>query len=389
MTREMAENKVETTKARKPFTRRDFVKLAGVAAAVAVLGGCSDKESPKSPVPTGTPKDWETPTVVAPSKTFPKTATGTATASKMETPTPTALPGTEREAGETRITFPDGSEVTVPDSEMEKRMHTGQGDILQIWDETNTKILYAYDKENKVWVKASDILQPDWKDPKQFIQIKTWDDLIELTRLEKMVLPPFPEDTYFPPLDKIFIDYGNPKYKTAEYVNTHDIYSGFSVRHPLGIFKDHDKLPFKYVNYIHLDRGEDRDYSVYILTEQFYNPQDGTFSLLHFAFLDESDKIVTERYKDWGLRRIQEAQENLLTNFAYLMPKYYLDRYISDRQYRDSFLKNANLAVGADGEIPYIRKLVREWLTTGKIPEELETLTLRVDSAVYDEYKSH
>jgi hypothetical protein len=365
-----------------------------------ILENCCDKVMVAAVIMTTTlyvagcgniePINIPTSIATTPTATTTYTPTETATITLTETPTATPLPGTERDAEGIHITFPDGKGVTIPNDQVERRMHIGQGDVLQIWDETNTIILYAYDDKNKVWIEASNVLQGDPSDEEHYIQIKTWDDLIELSRLEKMVLPSFPENTYFPSLNKIFIDYDNPQYKTTEYANTHDVFSGFSVRHPLGIISDHDKLPFRYVNYIHLERGEGRDYSVYIITEQFYNPQDKTFSILHYAFFDDSDKTLANedpKYKDWGLKAIKTCQESL-SNYYYLMPGYFLDQYISDREYKESYVKESGLEVYPNGEVPLIKKLVKEWLTTGKVPEEMETLVMTAASAAYDENKS-
>jgi hypothetical protein len=159
----------------------------------------------------------------------------------------------------------DGGQIDITAAEMVKRLKIGQASPLQIYNEQETAILFAYDAENKVWVDAAKVLQPDRNNLDSFIKVETQQEFEEIFRLEELLLPPFPKDTYFPLLNEINRDYQEP------YDNT-----------PFGDLADLSKAPTRLdVNYILW-----KDLIIY--TEQVYNPADGSFSCLHFALRKEA-----------------------------------------------------------------------------------------------------
>ena len=333
--------------------------LLAVAAACVTIAGCTSQAAPES-----------TPTPYV-------TATPTATETPSPTPTPSStplppLPGEMKalpngtysyDAAGLHITLAEGQAINVPQDQIKDRIKNGQASHLQIYNEAGTAILYAYDTENRVWVDASKALQPDRDNPENYIIIQTWEDLKELARLEKMVLPPFPPDTYFPPLDKVII-----KYYTNQGL---DPKADFNFDRPFGILEDLSKSPFRFVNFILLEKGEGRKFDTYIVTEQVYNPTDGTFSLLHFGF-DEFEP-------EWGLGTMQIFIEQ---PGSYLLPAYHgfsMSLSVRPRCYTicnelDFFEENNYF--DANGDIPKVRTAVEAWLTTGVLSDELEGLDL-------------
>ena len=59
----------------------------------------------------------------------------------------------------------NGVETDIPASEIQDRIKVGQAGALQIYNEQKTAIDFAWDAENKVWIKTSDVLQPDNSNP--------------------------------------------------------------------------------------------------------------------------------------------------------------------------------------------------------------------------------
>jgi hypothetical protein len=255
-------------------------------------------------------------------------------------------------------------------------MRTGQGDVLQIWDETSTKILYAYDKENKVWVKSADILQSDFMDVEHYIQVNTWAEFANLIRLEKMVLMPIAEDTYFPPLDKIVKDY-----MTDDRSQYNAYGPDFNAGHPFGRIEDGSKTPFRYVNVVLLSKGEGRNSDTYIVTEQVYNP-DGTFSLLHFGYTSLDPDMGFD--PDLVIGTLQAELFRYPQGF--LLPAYKIDPYVLQGEKYCSidctqlkYLKDNGYEIVAGGKysyLPGIKALTDKWLSTGSVPEELENMIL-------------
>jgi len=257
----------------------------------------------------------------------------------------------------------DGGQIDIATAEIAKRLKAGQDSPLQVYNEAETAILFGYDAENKVWVDAAKVLSPDKSNPENYIKIQTWDDVKELARKEKMVLLPFPPDTYFPPLDKVII-----KYYTRQGI---DPKSDFNFEHPFGILEDLSKSPFRFVNFILLEKGEGRKFDTYIVTEQVYNLADGTFSVLHFGF-DEFEP-------GWGLGTMQNF---INPSGNYLLPAYHdFSIAISGQAYcyticnEIAFFKENNY-FDITGGIPKVKSAVEAWLTTGVLSDELDGLSL-------------
>lgn len=242
----------------------------------------------------------------------------------------------------------EGSTVDIPQDQMAERLKAGQASPLQIYNEAGTAIDYAYDTENKVWIDAAKVLQPDKYNMENFIVANSEEELLELFRLEEMVLLPFPPDTCWP--DQIDWDYDQP--------------SDFSIS-PLGKLLDLCKAPTRLpVNHIVLKAGEGREQNLYIITEQIYNPADGSFSRFHFPFPEVYKEAVTELTKLPGV---------------YFLPSYMLNFTASGKinyQVLTNLWIEAGLYSGQGNEVTGIKNLVEVWLTTGKVPQELEEILL-------------
>jgi len=267
------------------------------------------------------------------------------------------------------ITVVEGQVVDIPQDQIKDRIKNGQASPLQIYNEAGSAILYAYDAENKVWVDAAKVLQPDRSNPdnymENYIKIQTWDDFKELVRKEKMVLPPFPPNTYFPPLDKIFRNYDGPR----------SVFGGldaeFNYDSPFGSLPENMQAPFRFVNFIILEKNESERRSYYdsiIYTEQVYNVDDGSFSLLHFGPLDISNsriinEVLDDTKEDYG---VYSLPVRYLADDVFWRPWFqYSLRYLRENGY-----------LNPSGEMPRVEQLVNEWLSSGHVPPELESIPL-------------
>jgi hypothetical protein len=97
--------------------------------------------------------------------------------------------------------------LNIPPEQLADRVKIGQGDVLQIYNEAGTAIDYSYDTENKVWIEAAKVLQPDKYNMESFIVVNSEEELLEEFRLEEMFLLPFSTNTYWPGPDKVNMDY--------------------------------------------------------------------------------------------------------------------------------------------------------------------------------------
>jgi hypothetical protein len=288
---------LKTTSERKPEITGDFMRHILILTLVFSLSACAAPSvvptltlpATLTPPPTKTPSPFptstETPTateipVPAELKNLPPGVTAESNGDgtwkiTLKSGNQTEALGTFNPATGFSIAFSDGSTTNIKAEEVGS-FQAGKDSPFQIYNKTGDKITYAYDAENKVWIDAATVLQSDKTNPDNYIKIQTWDDLEKLARLEKMVLPPFPDNTYWPDPSKIIADYNNTK------INN-DRQADFNWYHALGRLDDLTKSPFRFVNFSFLPKGEGRPSDVYIITEQVYNPDDGSFSLLHFT----------------------------------------------------------------------------------------------------------
>ena len=260
----------------------------------------------------------------------------------------------------------DGGQIDIATAEIAKRLKAGQDSPLQVYNKEKTAILFGYDAENKTWVDAAKVLSPD-RNPENFIHFETLDSLINFFKsgVEKMVLLPFdPNKTYFPPLDKIFIDFDNIDNNLGDPDAEYNHYT------PFGSLPEGMDSPFRIVNIVILDKNEGRQYDSLIFTEQVYNPSDGSFSPFHFGPNEiDSPVVIIE-----GIPFYTESGRILLPSYHMfnrdiLSPTYHsLITYLQGIGYMDS-----------SGNQPQIEQLVREWLNTGHVPPELETIPLIKD----------
>jgi hypothetical protein len=266
----------------------------------------------------------------------------------------------------------EGTAIDIPAAEIQDRIQVGQEGALQIYDYDMYGfygIEFAWLADQNVWIKAADIRQSHRECIPNYITVQTREQLAALFDLEKLVMSPFPADTYFPPLDKVIIDY---QHAHGNYDTTKD----FSFYTPFGKVTDMAQSPFRFVNFILLEEGEGRKSDTWILTEQVYNPADGTFSLLHFGF-DKYGELPG--FLDTGLSTLffyMDPPHILLPAYAAYetipFPEYASCNVIECNQ-MEFFIEN-NYFNAATGRLPEIQRLVEVWLTTGKIPNELESL---------------
>ena len=259
------------------------------------------------------------------------------------------------------ITLESG-EVVITKEQLEKNVSLGQpveyngsNQVLQIRDEANTKVLFAYDTNTGEFLDASKYIQSDVSDPEKYIQVSNWDELKAIWAKEGMFLVPFdPDNTYFPELDKIYKDYTND-----------GVYEGeFNSYYPFGIVPEGMDSPFKVVNFIEMQNDPlATDSYTLFPTEQVYNPKNKGFSSLHFG--------------RGGTEAIGFVQ-NTVNEGQVLLPYFYFsERILGDPTYKPliNYLRENNL-LDKDGQSIGVKDLVYEWLDTGSVPKRLEEIPL-------------
>jgi hypothetical protein len=264
----------------------------------------------------------------------------------------------------------DGKSIDIAPADIPARIQVGQEGALQIYDYDKYGfygIEYAWKADQNGWIKAADIRQSHREDIPNYITVQTRAQLEALFNLEKLVMSPFPKDTYFPPLDKVIVDY------MGQYVTSTG--EGFNVTNPFGTITDASKSPFRSVNFILLQKGEGRKLDTYILTEQVYNT-DGTFSLLHFGFDKYGEKTG---FMDKGLSSLffaSDPQHMALPAYEIYVTGPYPGYAACDGFWCNQieyFIENNDFDAKT-GRLPKIQQWVREWLTTGRVPEDFENV---------------
>ena len=245
--------------------------------------------------------------------------------------------------------------VDIKPEDIAKRVKVGLYSPFQVYNEAGTAIDYAYDAENKVLIKASDVLQPDNSNVEKYIKYDTIDDWLKANRLEKMVVTPFdPDTTYFPELDKIYRTDWNALDPTLKNTDVE-----FSTFYPFGKLPESMESPFRFVNFVDIKNGE-----LYGYTEQIYNPADGSFTLIHEVF--DNTNLVK-----WSalLRTTNTAEKR------YSLPCYYMGIISTDPRYQSTYAwLKANGYMDASGNMPKVKTWVDGWLTTGYLSPETETI---------------
>jgi len=243
------------------------------------------------------------------------------------------------------IKVAQGQVVDIPQDQITERLKSGFYSPVQIYDETGSSILAAYDPENKAWVARESVIQSDMNDTEHFIRADSEAALQEIFRKEKMFLLPFPEDTYWPDAQTLVVDYGKPVF----------------VAHPLGELKDYEtRAPLRNgVNFMLWNNNV-------VYSEQVYNPSDKTFSCFHFF---TSIYVFENYYKNF----IDADHRN------YSLPLYYMkvpSQYTSQEKDQINYYLQKGFYTPGGNTFPEIKKLVHDWLTAGKVPEELEKIPL-------------
>jgi len=270
----------------------------------------------------------------------------------------------------------DGKAIDIAPADIPARIQVGQAGALQIYDYDKYGfygIEYAWVADQNIWIKAADIRQSHRTDIPNYITVQTRAQLEALFNREELVMAPFPKDTYFPPLNKLSIDYWiydeqRDKNSTAD----------FNYFYPFGKVTDISKSPFRAVNFILLQKGEGRKFDTWIVTEQVFNPADGTFSLLHFGFDKYGEK---PGFLDKGLSMLMmdtDPGEIMLPEYLYVP-----DNMIFDYKSCNDFSCNtANWLITNNywnlttDEFSQIKQMDQTWISTGKVPDELTHLLL-------------
>ena len=249
----------------------------------------------------------------------------------------------------------DGVRMDIPASAIKDRIQVGQSGALQIYNEQKTTIDYAWDTETKVWIKASDVISQPTENVNQLVKVSTWKDLDELSKKVEMFLTPFPEDTYFPPLDQVIINYDD------SHTNM-DRSKRFNFYYPFGNDMDPIKSPFNPCNYVVLSKGERRTADVVIVFQQVFNPLDKSFSVMKFGFAGEI--LASAKYHTQPGR--------------YLLPDYSIVGGLrGDLSVWHHLAETGYL--NPNGSMPKIEEMVKKWLTEGVVPEEMENIVFLPD----------
>lgn len=242
-------------------------------------------------------------------------------------------------------------EVIVSNDELIERIHIGQGNVLQYRDKANQNVIYAFDKETKTFLESSQYLQKDKNNVEGYIRVGSWDKLKELWEKEKMFLIPFdPENTYFPESEDINRDYLNFD-RSDEYY------------YPFGKLPAGMDSPFRLINFVILEKDETagRLTDTYIVSEQVYNPDDKSFSTLHFVFPTAENSAANL------LKVLIDDDMFLLPLTKLITTKSELNKVLFD-YYEENTLVDSDLAIIGTEELVY------KWFDIRHVPEELEDI---------------
>jgi hypothetical protein len=313
-----------------------------------------------SPLPTATPPATETSQPPTESPTATEDGLVTQIKNKFETAKidMTKMGNATYDQSGLHIVLASG-EVVIPNEQLAKVVFNGQDGVLQIRDEANQNVVYAFDPESQTFLEASKYIQKDNSDPEKYIQVNNMTELQAVWAKENLFLIPFdPEKTYFPPLDKIWRGYDDRTNQTNE--------GEYNFYYPFGKLMEGMDSPFKPVNYIRMARdpsviGSTVQYSI---TEQVFNYDDKSFSTLH-SMKSEFEKIV-EQIKEWT------------SSGKFLLPRYLVNddaltspaNIITIRYYRE------NRMIDSNGLIPKIKGYMTQYFETGHMPKEIENIPL-------------
>ena len=160
-----------------------------------------------------------------------------------------------------------------------------------------------------------------------------------------MLSMPFPENTYFPPSDKINLDWDNRN--SPNFGN------------PFGALPKYMHPPFRIANHVFIgaDPENGRPLVSLSLLQHVYNPDDGSFSTIVYV----RDFPGSEKDRLTLIAMIQDRSTNSNPNF--ILP--YLSVPANDLNHPSlttvrEFYKNGS-----------IKRLVSEWINTGHVPYEL------------------
>jgi len=220
------------------------------------------------------------------------------------------------------------------------------------------------------WVRADQIIETDPSKPESIVRVSTEEDLDHIFDLEAMVVGEFPEGTWFPDLEKVVVDYSYAE-PGAEY----DPDPTLSRTYPLGSRTDLTNLPLTPCNLIILEANseEGRSKDTVILSEKVFNPNGKPPAVLHFGsntgynyptFESVLADTALDMDQSWGLILLPEY---LLDGKVFLNSGFSGDNNLIFLS-RKGYWKNGDL-VGID-------ILVKEWLTSGNVPDELTRLLL-------------
>jgi hypothetical protein len=226
-------------------------------------------------------------------------------------------------------------------------INSGQYSPFQICNEAGTAIDYAWDAENNVWVKATDVMSnPDAATNEQLLAVNTWADVDKMASKAELFLTPFPADVYFP--DKPFNNYDD-----LTYLNQ-DSNATANYRDPLGLRNvDSSKWPIRFVDEILLKKGEGRTADTVFMFVQVYNPADKSYSLMKYG---EAGVIIKNKFQDE-------------VSGYYWLPYYYIvGSFGGDQSVLNHLVSN--------GDLSKIKGLVDLWFSSGKVPQELLNMDL-------------
>ncbi|MBK6647366.1 MAG: hypothetical protein IPG44_16735 [Anaerolineales bacterium] len=187
------------------------------------------------------------------------------------------------------ITLESG-DVVISFEDLNKNSYLGQNNVWQYRNTENTQVLYAFDKENKILLEASKYVQLDRMNVEGYIRVDNMTGLDKLARITEMLSMPFPENTYFPPIDIV----------NFEYANRQDPNFGY----PFGELPEGMVSFLRIANFVIVGKDPEngRPYESVAVLQHAYNADDKTFGTIKYVkdIIDPEKEIPIE---------IQIAQE--------------------------------------------------------------------------------
>jgi hypothetical protein len=255
----------------------------------------------------------------------------------------------------------DGTEIVIPEDDLMNRVKVGQEGNLQILTEDGTAVMYAVDPATNEVLFAGDWMRWPIVSVEACVNVDSYEAMEKVWEKEYLFTLPFdPNRTYFPNKEDIFRDWSN----RASYTQSSD--PNFNYYFPLGILPEGMEPPMRFINCVVVDTGV--GYPMMVVSQQVYNPVDGSSSIMRFVKGAGGDII--------NQIAVQVYTEKTSVN-KFFLPTWdfsdVVDLPIMSGYKRYLQLKGVSVN---NGKVANFKELIDQWLVDGTVPLELEKIIM-------------